>query len=132
MLNENSLAARILRPRRDSLATYRSQAMIPRRHFDAVKEKAESKREWGSIVLRSFVEIPSLRGLPFDSEAVRRASRLLISDDIDYPDPPSWGDVKVKYWDIVPNPGDLRFPMCPRNTKQFIYGDNWIAFRRIG
>lgn len=55
---------------------------------------------------------------------------VMIVDDIDYPDPPPL-DVRVKYWDIVPNPGDLRFPMPPRHTKEFIYGDNWVAYKRI-
>lgn len=56
---------------------------------------------------------------------------VMIIDDIDFPDPPSWKDVKVKYWDIVPSPGDLRFSMPARHTKEFIYGDNWNAFRRV-
>lgn len=44
---------------------------------------------------------------------------MIVDDDIDYPDP---SPERIAYWDVVPNP----LPM-----KEFIYGDTWVAYRRL-
>jgi hypothetical protein len=109
MLNENSLAARMLRRPMSEPLSLQTRMPIPR--------------------------LPPFRGMRYEAKEDPRRSGayqgqsrfFMIVDDIDYPDPPL-SDVRVKYWDIVPNPGDLRFPMPARHTKRFIYGENWIAY----
>ncbi len=72
-------------------------------------------------------QLPPFRGTRVNLEAYREAMQLPpIFDDIDYPDPPPNVGARIafsRYWEIVPG--------LPLPTKQFIYGDNWVAFRRL-